>query len=152
MKENWKRILAGLLAVFLIGQLASYFLPVYESSESDSLADIESSIFRFVASAYIWSFIAIAVGGFIARKRFLIPAMVYAIAEWVYGAVKGYMVVYNSWQEYNQFGTLAGHGEILSSVMWTVLPHLLIFMALAAVGSVVGMRISQAVKSRRIAA
>ena len=152
MRQNWKRILAGLLVVFVIGQLAIYLLPVYESSESDSVADIESHIFRFVAIAYVWSFIAIAIGGFVARKKFLVPAVAYAAAEWAYGTVRGYMIAYNSWQEYDEFETWIDHGEILLSVALNALPQLLIVLALAALASTVGMRIFQAMKSRRVAA
>jgi hypothetical protein len=150
MRENWKRILIGLLAVFLIGQLTSYFLPAYESSESDSLADVESHIFLFVAIAYILSFIGMVIGGFVAQKKFLVPAMIYATVESAYGAVRGYMGAYNSWQEYDQLGNSIEHGEILPTVVWSVLPQFLIFLALAAAGAAIGMRIFRTVESRLI--
>ena len=152
MRKNWKRILAGLLAVFVIGQLAMFFLPVYEASESDSLADIESHKRRLIIVAYFWQFIAVTVGGFVARKKFVIPAVVYVAVEWVYGAVKGYMVAYNSWQEYDEFEISIDQGEVLSTVIWEVLPYLFVVLALAGVASVVGMKIFRALESQRMTA
>jgi len=152
MRENWKRILLGLLAVLLIGRVFNYFLPVYEPNASDSVEDIQSYIFRFVAIAYFWSCIAFAVGGFVARKKFLLPAMALATAEWIHGAVSGYMGAYNFAQEYDQIEVSFEHGDMLSSFVWSAGPHLFIFVALAAVAAVAGMRIFQAMKSRRITA
>ncbi len=103
MRETWKRILAGLLAVFAIGELASFFLPTYEAGDPDSLADIEFYKTRFVVVAYVWQFIAVAVGGFVARKNLVFPAMLFVAAQWAYGAVKRYVVACNAWQEYDEF-------------------------------------------------
>ncbi len=150
MRIDWKRILAGLLAVFIIGQLAIFVLPVFEPSESDSLADIESYKFRFLAVAYVWQFIAITVGGFVARENFVIPAVVYAAAEWVFGAVKGYMLAHKSWQEYDELETSIDQGDFVSTLIWDLLPHLFLVLAIAAVASTVGMKIFHAWKSQRL--
>ena len=138
MKENLPRILIGLLALFLIGQMvgqvATYVYPSFEPSDDDLLSDIDSYVFRASAIAYTFAFFATVIGGFIARAKFVVPAAIYASVSWTYGVYLG-----NPTQISYLFSP-------------ALIAALMIGIAVAVVGSLAGMRLYSNLRARRIEA
>ena len=63
MKDNLARIAVGLLAVFLVGRMGNYILPVFEPNPDDLMADMWSYIALVTAISCVLVFIATAAQG-----------------------------------------------------------------------------------------
>ena len=132
MKDNLARIAVGLLAVFLVGRMGNYILPVFEPNPDDLMADMWSYIALVTARSSVLVFIATAAGGYIARKGFVAPAVIYTAAQGLYGAYLGHATSSNLWV-----------------TLLVTLPFLLIAMTVAVAGSIIGMKLYDSVDSRR---
>ena len=144
-KANWKRILLGLVVVFLAGNVAQYLLPVYDSQILSGPVSVDSFVSGFVAIAYVMSFFIFAIGGLIAQRGFTIPAVIYAAAEWLHGMYLGIKraVAFDS----EQIGNSMSAGDMFAATWPDLLPGLLVHLAVATAGSFVGMKVFEAVWS-----
>ncbi len=132
MKENWKRIVLGLLLVYLIGRIGSHVLSMFEPSEPITAQEYLSIWPITYVMALGWQFVAYTVGGYVAQTKFLIPAIVYGAYGWIEGVV-GFA---------RQSATIDGAGslsELVFSAVWGLLPALPATLLVAALGSTAGM-------------
>ena len=137
MIGNMKRILIGLLAVILIDQ---FLFPSIFNTVVDKIGDIDSFFVLMVAIEFAFLFFATTVGGYIARAKFAVPAMAYAIADFAYGVYRGLRLA----------GQTADSGELDWSVAPFALLALIAILAIAAAGSVVGMKLFTATNAQRL--
>lgn len=126
MKKSTKRILFGLLAVILIDQIVgrvifSSLLP----DSGDSVWDSQEYAVRMWVIAGLIAFFATAVGGFIAREKFLIPAIAYI-------TIRSAFYFYPNLSEFSQLN--------FEQIVVTVWPAL-IDVAIGAAGAFAGMKL-----------
>ena len=140
MVTNWKRILAGLIFAYLLGQAATFLLPTFGSDGGATESEISSYVTQLFAAEVIVSFAAFVVGGFIARRGFVVPALIYVglAGVWsTYSGAKGGMIAAEE---------MTGYSVPLEDVITESLGHavsmLLISMTVAAVAATVGMKLS----------
>ena len=157
MIANWKRILAGLAVALVMGQLCRYFLPIIEATGQGIDEDFDSWVFRATALVSVWAFITYTICGFIARKKFLIPAVLFELATFSYGYLSGYLRSFGSTEvgarNDASMGILKlwselGAYDFWQTVVLPALPLLVVPIAATAVGSLLGMKIYSALTSR----
>ncbi len=137
MKLNLTRLTLGLIAVVLIDQL---LYPNIVATIVSQISGIDSFFVWMVATELAFLFFATAVGGYIARTNFVVPAMLYAAADFAYGVYRGF--------------TLATDSPQVSELDFSFLPlallSLIFTLAVAAAGSVAGMKLFAVINSRRV--
>jgi hypothetical protein len=139
LRANFKRILIGLVAVFLVGEMSIYFYPSFDTDSEPPFFGIDSYVVRVTAIGCAFTFIATAVGGFIARAKFVVPAMIYMTADFAFGVFRGFALTRDLTE---------GGGIDISFLPWILL-SLTIFLVAAAGGSIAGMKLFAVVDSRR---
>lgn len=137
MRKNITRILIGLLTVFLIGRLAAWLIyPSLGTNGGYSAANSQEYAVRMVAIGSLIEFFSIAVGGFIAREKFLIPAIAYVGVYLAYG-----------W--YVTLSSLAASGQLhLEMVPYLLLPGL-INVPVGVAGALAGMKLFAMIGTHR---
>ena len=140
MKGNLTRILIGLLAVLIISQMGGLFYPSFETSSDTTSSDIDWHHAQVIVIGFVSLFVATSVGGFIARARFVVPAMAYATSEFAYGVYRGIQV--------NPI--LSQIGEPDFSYLLGLSFTLVVTLVIAAAGSVAGIKFFAMVNSRRV--
>jgi hypothetical protein len=167
MIGNWKRILAGLVAALLVERLLGYFVPIIElttfkssGSELGLSEDFSSWMIRGALVGSGLAIIAFAVGGFVAQRKFLVPALVLVVAQYAYGVWQGLALASGSVDASDSDSVSLGFIELLQVLhaygFWAdaALPTLLTFVlptAATAVGSILGMKLFELQRSRSMA-
>ena len=138
MKSNLIRLAFGLIV------LVSVDLLLYAAIGATLLSRITDSNSFFVwmvTTDFTVLFLATAAGGYIARTNLIVPAMIYAGAEFLFGVYRGLRLANNS-------------GPIMFSELdYLTIPLLLLAMvtvlAIAAAGSATGMKLASVTGSGR---
>jgi len=128
LKLNLTRLALGLIAVVLIDQL---LYPNIVATVVSQISDIDSFFVWMVATELAFLFFATAVGGYIARTNFVVPAMIYAGADFAYGVYRGIRLG----------GQPAELGELDFSFAPFVVLAFITVLAVAATGSIAGMKL-----------
>ncbi len=136
MKLNLTRLTLGLIAVVLIDQL---LYPNIVATIVSQISGIDSFFVWMVATELAFLFFATAVGGYIAWANFVVPAMLYAAADFAYGVYRGLLAT-DSLQA----------NELDFSILPLALLSLIFTLAVAAAGSVAGMKLFAVINSRRV--
>ena len=137
MKKNTIRVLIGLVALILIDQIGGWVIySGLAQDDGDSVRNPQEYALRMWAISGLLVFFATAVGGFIAREKFLIPVIAYLAARSAYSLFVYFMAVSGSSQLH--FGL----------VVVTVLPAL-IDVAVGAAGAFAGMKLFGLIGARR---
>jgi hypothetical protein len=137
MKKSTIRILIGLLAVVLIDQIGGRVIYSGLAPDGgDSVRNLQENAVRMWAISGLLVFFATAVGGFIAREKFLIPAIAYVGVYLAYG-----------W--FVTLSSLAASGQLhLEMVPYLLLPGL-IDVPVGAAGAFAGMKLFGLIGARR---
>ena len=137
----------GLLAVFLVGRLGVFFYPCFEPNGDDPANGVGSYFMRMTFFTYTVEFFASAVGGYIAREKFVVPAVLFQAALFTYGVLFGLSMAADS--SHDQVSNSNIFSELSMSALLPMLAILLIGSAVAAAGSIAGMKLFATMHSSR---
>ena len=141
MVTNWKRILAGLVVAYLLGQAATFLLPTFSADGGATESDINLYVSQLFAVEIIVSFAAFAAGGFVARQGFVIPALIYVGLAGVWNTCTGARRGISAAEEMTGYSVPLE--DVLRESLGNAVLMLLVSMIVVAIAAMVGMKLSR---------